>query len=78
LDVIKAIESGEPFTLIFVTADRRRGTGGELITLENWCKKAPGTTPKTVRLFNPDNAETHPITVHHKLIQFFNGKRVIN
>lgn len=95
--VIKTIDSGESFTMEFVTADRRRGTGGDLITVEGWCKKSsetvrdvkPGHVPikksgttrntfKTVRIYNPVSTEAHPITVHYKLIQFFNGKRVTN
>ena len=37
-DVLKLIESGEPFSMEFVTADRRRDTDGRLINVENWVK----------------------------------------
>lgn len=96
-EAIKIIDSGEPFDMEFVTADRRRGTGGDLITVSGWCKKSaetikdikPGHIPvkkgpakrntfKTVRIYNPTNSDTHPITVHYKLIQFLNGKRILN
>lgn len=32
----------------------------------------------TVNVFNPANPGYHPVCVHYDLIQFFNGKRVIN
>lgn len=44
--VMDIINSGKPFDLEIVTADRRRGTGGEYITLRKHCKlqeqKLPG------------------------------------
>jgi hypothetical protein len=39
-DVVRALDEGNPFTMEFITADRRRGTGGKLIKLENWVKHA--------------------------------------
>lgn len=33
---------------------------------------------RTINIFNPLNRGTHPIKVHFRLIQFFNGKRVLN
>lgn len=33
---------------------------------------------KTINIYNPNNRALHPIKVHFRLIQFFNGKRVIN
>lgn len=107
--VFKEILSGEPFDMKWVSADRRRGTGGDLVSAEGWmiCSRDPavknresGTSTAellilkeesdaarkdpnhpengTVNVFNPANAGIHPITVHWDLIQFFNGKRVIN
>lgn len=101
--VYEHIHSGEPFDMEFVTCDRRRGTGGELIHAKAWmiltmpgekpAAGAPGATKAqtasatknphhsdngTVNIFNPANAGYHPISVHYDLIQFFNGKRVIN
>ena len=35
-DVFKALISGEPFDMSWVMCDRRRGTGGELISVEGW------------------------------------------
>lgn len=104
-EVWRQIHSGEPFDMIFITCDRRRRTGGELVTCEGWMvlsrdreSQAPaGATPPdpasagagitrdpnheengTVNVFNPGNSGVHPIRVHYDLIQFFNGKRVIN
>lgn len=37
-EVLKLADTGEPFHMIFVTADRRRGTGGELIEVKEWVK----------------------------------------
>lgn len=37
-EALKAIDSGSPFKLVFVMADRHRGTGGELREVVNWVK----------------------------------------
>jgi hypothetical protein len=37
-EVLKQLDTGEPFQMEFVTADRKRGTGGEVIKVENWAK----------------------------------------
>lgn len=36
--VMRQVDMGDPFDMIFVTADRRRGTGGKLITVKQWQK----------------------------------------
>ncbi len=100
-DVYLHIMSGEPFDAEFITADRKRGTGGELAKVQGWMKvihevessnlkvqsrepaaensKAPNhAVHGTVNIFNPANSGVHPVSVHVDLIQFFNGKRVIN
>lgn len=99
--VYELLHSGAPFDMEFITCNRKKGTGGELITCEGWMKVGGGqqssvshqqpsvatenTTKNphhgangTINVFNPANAGVHPITVHYDLIQFFNGKRVIN
>lgn len=99
--VLKEADNGDPFDMVFVSCDRRRGTGGELITVKGWqkmsteqvAKRMPGQlrktamaivknpnhwVNKTLNIFNPNNRNLHPIKVHFRLIQFFNGKRVIN
>lgn len=37
-ECLKIMDSGEPFGLAYVTADRRRGTGGKVVEVENWVK----------------------------------------
>lgn len=99
--VLKEADSGDPFDMELVTCDRKRGTGGELISLKGWQKmgteevarKMPSGSRKTamamvknpnhwvnktINIFNPNNRSLHPIKVHFRLIQFFNGKRVTN
>jgi len=100
-EVLKLADEGDPFDMVFVTCDRRRGTGGELVTVRQWQKvsggdvvtKVPGQLRKTMKaivknpnhwvnktlnIHNPNNRALHPYKVHFRLIQFFNGKRVIN
>lgn len=102
--VYKEVLNGDPFDMIWITADRRRGTGGSIISAEGWMvisernfsadasgsnmggganrseiTKDPNHPENgTVNVFNPANSGYHPISVHWDLIQFFNGKRVIN
>jgi len=98
---MKLIDEGDPFDLVFVTADRRRGTGGELISVTQWTKMdsdapieiLPGRyrkkaramiknpnhwANKTFNIWSPINKLNHPHKVHFRLMQFFNGKRIIN
>jgi hypothetical protein len=96
-DAVRLIFSGELFTAEFVTADEKRGTGGDLIEVRDWqllrktrIEEGPGSSDPvagkmpnhdlhhTVVIHNPANRSVHPITVHTKLIQVFNGKRVLN
>lgn len=96
----KIIQTGQPFNLDLVTADRRRGTGGEYIELRGWKRLQQETAEearpgkyqkvydpkknlrhrehKTFIAFNPANAAAHPITVHFRLMQFINDKRITN
>jgi hypothetical protein len=98
-EAMALINSGKPFDLEFITADRRRGTGGKIISLKGWMKLRedmpaeafPGYTKKialkrdkanhqnkTFTVFNPQNKAVHPHTVHYRLMQVLNGKRIIN
>lgn len=100
-EAIQHILSNQPLEeLVFVAADRRRGTGGKLITLKKWMRltadlpeaKRPGFYKKeflpkadkanhinkTFTVFNPAHRSLHPISVHFRLLQFLNGKRVLN
>lgn len=92
--------TGEPFDLAFVTADRKRGTGGELKEVKGYKKvmseivetrqvgefnrvnaiatKDPGHHEhKTLNIYNPQNETDHIITIHWRLMVYFNHKRII-
>lgn len=74
--VVAQIFSGEPFDMEFVTADTKRKTGGELISVEGWRVlardtnkgPAPANTSYTEPL-NPDgkdlNHDEHGTVVIH-------------
>jgi hypothetical protein len=47
-EVMKLVDTGDPFTMEFVTADRRRGTGGKLIEVINWVKKVGQPVEDTI------------------------------
>jgi hypothetical protein len=73
-EVVRQIESGEPFTMEFVKADRRRGIAGELVKVENWIKKPgqpvedtiPGKyTPKASKTKNPGHYTHGTFNVHN-------------
>lgn len=38
VDVLKRMDAGEIFDMIFCTADRKKGTGGEIIEVKGWMK----------------------------------------
>jgi hypothetical protein len=99
-EVLKELDTGKPFDLVFLTADRKRGTGGKIKNVKGWAKiigdhnsmvRRPGefrkvnavkknpkhSEHKTVNIFNPSNSLDHTITVHWRLMQFFNGKRIL-
>jgi hypothetical protein len=76
-EVMQAINTGHPFTLEFVTADRRRGTGGELIKVEKW-KKVMTTTADAENI-RPGhfakagtNLSKHPDHLAHDTFNIFN------
>lgn len=37
-DVLKLMDTGDPFDLVFCTCDRHKGTGGEVIEVRQWVK----------------------------------------
>lgn len=100
-EVLNQMDEGAAFDMVFITCDRKRGTGGELVTVKGWqkatgereyavteggrlrfVKRALVRNPnharhKTVNIINPLNPRMHPVKVHVRLIQFFNGKRAI-
>lgn len=77
--VVKEILSGEPVSMEFITAHRRKGTGGRWISLENWVKvdysndsepaHQPNTGDKIIRKKDPDhikNGTLHMINPGNK------------
>jgi hypothetical protein len=72
--VIKQMDTGEPFDLVFVTLDENRDTGGDLITVQGYRKKkgepaataAPGQVRKTGDLTpskDPERKKKKTITI---------------
>jgi hypothetical protein len=47
-EVVKLVDTGESFDMEFVTADRRRGTGGKLILVKGWVKKVGRPVEDTI------------------------------
>jgi hypothetical protein len=47
-EVINHIDSGMPFTMTYITADRRKGTGGQLKQCTNWVRCDLATMPEVV------------------------------
>lgn len=99
-EVLRAMDTGNPFDLEFITADRRRGTGGKVKRVKGWAKivgdmsnmvRRPGqfkhiaatpknphhTKHKTINIYNPGNDRDHAISVHWRLMIFFNNKRIL-
>lgn len=37
-DILKIMDTGDPFDLVFCTCDRQKGTGGEVIEVKQWVK----------------------------------------
>lgn len=98
IDVLHAMDTGEAFDLTFITADRKRGTGGDIKQVKGYKKiigdppseagapgemapSGPAKNPhhrqnKTINIYDPENPAAHAITVHWRLIIFFNHQRV--
>lgn len=74
-EVLKLADTGEPFQMVFVTADRRRGTGGELIEVKDWVKMSARTPeesrPGQKRKKNPLMRKA-PNHYEHKTINIIN------
>jgi hypothetical protein len=73
-EVMKAIDSGEPFDLTFITADRRRGTGGKPKEVKGWAKlsaadeeRLPGQyrASKAVLLRDPGHFQHRTINIYN-------------
>ncbi len=68
------MQTGEPFSAVFCKADRARGTGGEVVTVEQAVQI--GVDYKhSQRLIRLPNEQVR--TMHIRLIMYFNAKKVI-
>jgi hypothetical protein len=47
-EVINHIDTGLPFAMTYVTADRKKGTGGQIKHCKNWVKCDLATMPEPV------------------------------
>lgn len=47
-EVLDTIESGKPFDITFITADRKKGTGGEIKRYTGWVKCDLAAMPEPV------------------------------
>lgn len=74
-EVIKQMDAGDRFDLVFVTADRKRGTGGSLVTVKGWQKVIgepykPGKKkihPVATNGRNPQHRENKTINIHNPM-----------
>lgn len=72
---MKQVDEADSFDMTFITADRKRGTGGELINVKAWQKidsktpveRMPGRTRKLARSMTKD-----PNHWENKTINIFN------
>ncbi len=72
-EAMKIIDSGELVNIAFVTADRRRGTGGKYISLKQWCKvrqtpdsnALPGRTPRRDLARDPNHGLNKTFNLHN-------------
>lgn len=75
-DVLQAMDAGQPFDLIFITADRRRGTGGEVRTVTNYVKyKGQTISPRTMKrgsFTDKNTAVKNPSHSIHKTVNIYN------
>lgn len=75
-EALQIIESGVPFTMEFVTADVRRGTGGDLIKVVNWQKVSGQPVAEAVPGQLPAKTTTsesrNPKHFQHKTFNIYN------
>jgi len=92
-EVISHIDSGRPFNMTYVTADKKKGTGGQIKVVKNWVRCDLAAMPDIIlrrnkvdkmprhqehKTKNIMNPATRDIKkVHIRLICEFNGRRVV-
>lgn len=72
--VIDHIDSMMPFDITYVTADKKRGTGGEIKTRKAWVKCNLGDQPETILRKNhiPYSEIRDPRHIEHKTRNIMN------
>lgn len=77
-EVMREINKGLPFnSLEFVTADRRRGTGGELIHVRNWMKfdaSSAGNSTVHKHLADTEENKRDPNHIANKTFNIYNPR----
>lgn len=72
-DALAEIDKGHPFDLVFSTADRKRGTGGEIKEVKKWVKfkgdevpeNVPGQLRKDInRVTNPQHSKWKTFNIY--------------
>jgi hypothetical protein len=74
-EVYKAIHSGEPFDATWITCDRRRGTGGDIISAEGWMKLTSDEVENVAASVSADEAtriKKDPNHPKHGTVNVFN------
>jgi hypothetical protein len=74
-EVLKQLDTGELFDMVFIMADRRRGTGGKIKRVSNWVKikgsepvsRLPGEFSRSQQSLKKD-----PHHLEHKTINIYN------
>jgi hypothetical protein len=72
-EAIQLIDTGEPFSLTYVTADRNKGTGGQIKKVTNWVKCDLATVPEPILRRNKMfEASKNPNHQQHKTKNIMN------
>lgn len=73
-EALKLIETGEPFDLVFITADRRRGTGGQIKRVKGWLKvmRNSDDAPSGVGNLSKAMQSRDPRHFEHRTFNIFN------
>lgn len=73
-EVLKELDGGEQFDMVFITADRRRGTGGKIKRVSNWVKIKGGEPVSRLpgEFSRKGGAKKNPQHLEHKTINIYN------
>lgn len=72
-EVLNDLDTGDPFDMVFITADRRRGTGGKIKRVSNWVKiKGGEPVSRLPGEFSRQTLKKDPRHAEHKTINIYN------